>query len=153
MYRLNANPSTPEGNSSAETPVYRTPRSTFDLLKPPKEEVVSSNQKMMQSGDILTSDRAGKNYRGITHLGVKEKSLGESKISSMMFAWVPKLRRANQFKEAYSQPTRRLNSLPLNILTEHLGTKKRSTTDTQSSCVPIITKDGIQENASDKESS
>ncbi|TGZ57573.1 hypothetical protein CRM22_009898 [Opisthorchis felineus] len=46
MYRLTPNPSTPEGKSPAEALLCRTPRSTFDLLKPPKEEVALSNQKM-----------------------------------------------------------------------------------------------------------
>ncbi|GAA48621.1 hypothetical protein CLF_101832 [Clonorchis sinensis] len=46
MYRLTPNPSPPEGKSPAGTLLYRSPRSAFDLLKPPKEEVASTKQKM-----------------------------------------------------------------------------------------------------------
>ncbi|TGZ75375.1 hypothetical protein CRM22_000406 [Opisthorchis felineus] len=38
---------------------------------------------------------------------------------------------ANQLKEAYSEPTQRLNALPLNILIEHLDMSRGRTTDTQ----------------------
>ncbi|TGZ50421.1 hypothetical protein CRM22_010816 [Opisthorchis felineus] len=40
--------------------------------------------------------------------------------------WV---RHANQLKEAYSQPTQRLNALPLNILIEHLDMNRGRKTD------------------------
>ncbi|KAG5448546.1 hypothetical protein CSKR_101982 [Clonorchis sinensis] len=45
MYRLTPSPSTPEGESSTQTLLYNTPRSTLDHVKPPKEEVASTNQK------------------------------------------------------------------------------------------------------------
>ncbi|TGZ73183.1 hypothetical protein CRM22_001661 [Opisthorchis felineus] len=143
MYRLTPNPSTPEGKSPAETPLYRTPRSTFDLLKPPKEEAASSNHKLESyynrkhgakwrhfdiGQSVLVKDyhgnrvswRQGKITRRVGNV-VYDVHVGSE-------TWV---RHANQLKEAYSQPTQRLNALPLNILIEHLDMNRGRTTDTQ----------------------
>ncbi|TGZ69471.1 hypothetical protein CRM22_003730 [Opisthorchis felineus] len=143
MYCLTPNPSTPEGKSPAEALLYRTLRCTFDLLKSPKEEVASPNQKM----ESYYNRKHGENWR---HFDIEQSVLingypgnrvswSQGKITQRIGTviydihvgsktWV---RHANRLKEAYSQPRQRLNALPLNILIEHLDMNRGRTTDTQ----------------------
>ncbi|TGZ59169.1 hypothetical protein CRM22_009253 [Opisthorchis felineus] len=112
MYRLTPNPSTPERKSPAQTLLYRTPRSTFDLLKSPKEEVASSNQKMesyynrkhgakWRHFDIgqRVKDHHG-NLVSRRQCNITRRIGNDVEMGSKM--WI---HHANQLKEAYSQPT------------------------------------------------
>ncbi|KER21374.1 hypothetical protein T265_10278 [Opisthorchis viverrini] len=138
MYRLTPNPSTPKGKSPAETLLYSTLRSTFDLPKPPKEVVASSNQKMESHYNrkhdakwrhfdieqrVLVKDYRGN--RAPWRQGKIPRRIGNV-IYHVRVRSEILVRHANQLKEAYSQPTQRLN-----ILIEHLDMNRGRTTDTQ----------------------
>ncbi|KAG5447269.1 hypothetical protein CSKR_114281 [Clonorchis sinensis] len=108
----------------------------LDLLKPPREEVTSTNQKMESYCDRKHGAKQSvlvKNYHG-NRVSWRQGKITR-RIGNVIYdvhvgseTW---FRHANELKEAYSQPTQRSNMLPLNILIEHLDMNSGREADTQ----------------------